>query len=50
MKFTKMDVTGQLNAKGAERLAARVGASYVIASVAALLGALAALIHAIRWW
>lgn len=50
MKFTKMNVTGQLDAEGAEKFAARVGTSYVIASVAAALAALAGLIHAIRWW
>jgi hypothetical protein len=47
-----MDVTGQLDAKGAEKLAARVGASYVIASVlggaAALIYAVAQLIDALR--
>lgn len=50
MKFTKMNVTGQLNPKGAEKFAARVGMSYIIASVAAAIGAIAALIHAVRWW
>lgn len=50
MKFTKMNVTGQLYSDGAEKFASRIGASYVIASVAAIVAALAALIHAVRWW
>jgi hypothetical protein len=50
MKFTKMNVTGQLDPKGAEKFAARIGASYVIASIAAILAALAGIIHAVRWW
>ena len=35
MKFTKMNVTGQFDAEGAERFASRIGASYVIAAIGA---------------
>ncbi|WP_185734411.1 hypothetical protein [Burkholderia sp. Bp9031] len=50
MKFTKMNVTGQLDARGAARFAARVGAAYIIAAVAGAFGGLVALIWAVRWW
>jgi len=45
-----MTVTGQLDKQGADRFAQRVGLSYVIASIAALLAGIAALIAAVRWW
>jgi hypothetical protein len=50
VKFTKMNVTGQLDPKGAEKLATRIGVSYIIAATAALLTSAAALVYAIRWW
>ena len=50
MNLTKMNVTGQLDERGAERFAARIGTSYVIAAIAALIGAIGVFVHAIRWW
>ncbi|MDR2240059.1 MAG: hypothetical protein LBE33_06400 [Zoogloeaceae bacterium] len=47
MKFIKMIVTGQLDSKGADRFARMVGAAYVVAAV---MGGMAALIWAVRWW
>jgi hypothetical protein len=45
-----MNVTGQLDSQGAEKLASRIGTSYIIVSFAALLTSAAALVYAIRWW
>jgi len=50
MKFTKMNVTGQLNDEGSARFAQRIGLAYVIAALAGAVAALAALVYAIRWW
>jgi hypothetical protein len=50
VKFTKMSVTGQLDSRGSEKLAGRIGVSYIIASIAALMTSAAALVWAIRWW
>jgi len=50
VKFTKMNITGQLPNDAAARLALRVGASYVIAAVGVLLAGLAGLVAVIRWW
>jgi len=50
MKFTKMNVTGQLSPEDSGRFAQRVGLSYVIAAVSSGFIALAALVYAIRWW
>lgn len=50
MKFTKMTITGQLDEKGAEKLAGRIGWSYIVASLGAAMGGAAALIYSIRWW
>lgn len=37
MKIIKMNVTGQLDSRGADRFAARIGMSYVIAAVGLLI-------------
>ncbi|WP_211475049.1 hypothetical protein [Collimonas humicola] len=50
MKFTKMNVTGQLDSQGAEKFASRIGVSYIIAAIGAASAGAAALIWAIRWW
>ena len=50
MKFTKMTVTGQLDAVGADRFARRLAAAYVLAAIGVTAGGLGALIVAIRWW
>lgn len=54
MKFTKMNMTGQLDSQGAEKFASRIGISYIVVSIGAAIGAasagVAALILAIRWW
>ncbi|WP_287497781.1 hypothetical protein [Pandoraea sp. CB10b_02] len=50
MKFTKMNVSGQLDADGAKRFASLVGQAYVIAAAGAACAGAAALIWAIRWW
>lgn len=47
MKFTKMTVTGQLDAAGADRFARRLAAAYVLAAIGVTAGGL---IVAIRWW
>jgi len=47
MKFTKMNITGQLNDEDSARVARKISTSYVIASVGI---AIAAVIYAIRWW
>jgi len=47
MKFTKMNITGQLNDDDSARVARRISISYVIASIGI---AVAAVIYAIRWW
>ncbi len=51
MKFTKMNITGQLDSAGAEKFAARIGISYVIAALGAACGEVATLIWAVHaWW
>jgi len=50
VKFTKMNITGQLSTDGSERFAQRIGASYVIAAIGVLLAGFAGLIAVIRWW
>lgn len=45
-----MNVTGQLDSRGADRFAARIGMSYVIAAVGVLIASIAGLIAAVRWW
>ncbi|WP_155895501.1 hypothetical protein [Comamonas aquatica] len=50
MKFTKMTLTGQLDAAGADRFARRLATAYVLASIGITAGGLGALIVAIRWW
>ena len=50
MKFTKMTVTGQLNAAGADRFARRIAVAYVLAALGIAAGGLAGLVLAIRWW
>jgi hypothetical protein len=45
-----MGLSGQLDERGAEKLAGRIGISYIVASAGAAAGGLAALIYAIRWW
>jgi len=47
MKFTKMNLTGQLNDKDSAQFARRIGVSYVIA---ALGGAIAAVLAALSLW
>jgi len=47
MKFTKMNITGQLNDADSARVARNISTSYVIAAVGI---AVAAVIYAIRWW
>lgn len=50
MKITKMNLTGQLGERGAERFARQIGLSYVIAAVGVLAAGVAGLVAAIRWW
>lgn len=50
MKITRMNITGQLSESGSKELAKRIGTSYLIGATAALLAALAGLVHAVRWW
>jgi len=47
VKFTKMNITGQLQEKDAARFAQRIGSSYLIAAICI---GVAAIIAAIRWW
>lgn len=54
MKFTKMNITGQLDSRDAEKLARRIGTSYIVAAIGAAIGVacigMASFIYAIRWW
>ncbi|BDR09596.1 hypothetical protein CTTA_3470 [Comamonas testosteroni] len=50
MKFTKMTVTGQLDAAGADRFARRIAVAYVLAALGITAAGLGGLIAAIRWW
>ena len=50
MKFTKMTVTGQLDASGADRFARRIAVAYVLAALGITAAGLGGLIAAIRWW
>ena len=50
MKFTKMTVTGQLDAAGADRFTRRIAAAYVLAALGIAAAGLAGLVLAIRWW
>lgn len=50
MKFTKMTVTGQLDAAGADRFARRMAVAYMIAAVGMAAAGMAGLVYAIRWW
>ena len=50
MKFTKMTVTGQLDAAGADRFARRIAVAYVQVALGITSAGLAGLLLAIRWW
>jgi hypothetical protein len=50
MKFTKMELSGQLDADGAKRFASRLGVAYILGSIGVVCTGLAALIWAVRWW
>jgi len=50
MKFTKMNITGQLSQDAARRLAHSIGLSYVIAAIGVMLAGLAGLLAVVRWW
>lgn len=47
MKFTKMNMTGQLDSQGAEKFASRIGISYIVVAIGAASAGVAALILAI---
>ena len=50
MKITKMTVTGQLDAAGADRFARRIAVAYVLAALGIAAAGLAGLVLAIRSW
>jgi len=50
VKFTKMNITGQLENEAAAHVARSKGVAYVIAAVGVLLAGLAGLVAVIRWW